>query len=654
MRKIISIQFSILFIVYIISMLGCSANLHELSRECQYGNKRACRKLNAVAKRKYKKGQIYAHEAVDYLTDQAVLAEIAKTNKGSWIRKEATEKINNQIVLSEIVRTDDDPSVRFVATKKITDSKTLAEIANSDDDINVRFVAAEKINDLAVITEIAKTRNYDYGDFHKDKNPVRKELQTRIEAITHLTDQDVLAEIIRTDSYFLIHLAVVENLTDQAVLAEIANGHIHYDDDVQIKAIEKLNIESVLVDIAKTEYSLIGRTSKVREAAIKKLSSEMRETISPWLDPDSTKNISDSTLLAEIIENAGNTDVRIAAVNNLTDQVLLSEIAKSEWDDDVRKAAVEKITDQILLAEIAEKDKSLDVRLTAAGRIDNQAVLAEIATKPFLSSEFLRAAIDKLTNQAVLAEIVMTNDDPGVRKSAIDRVTDQSTLVTIAKTCRYGDVRNIATKKLPNELCNAHSAWIYPDSTKKLTNVDQLDEILKTAGNPVVREAAIDALTDMGNSKAMISILGALSDTSVSVLLKAIKSLSTFKHNSVDEVLVSIFANEQLHYLIEKAESETYIKDMGYVEGPFSLTVPQKRYKISIGDDAGATEIWLSTFDILKERGKSALPPLVRAYDSTKSRIVKTRISELYYVIIKEHSIDISKLGDDFRLFKLR
>lgn len=89
------------------------------------------------------------------LTDQAVLAEIARKDRDEWVRRDAAEKLTDQAVLTEIVRDDGSEWVRCAAAEKLTDQGVLTEIALKDKDYDVRRAAAEKLTDQAVLEEIA-------------------------------------------------------------------------------------------------------------------------------------------------------------------------------------------------------------------------------------------------------------------------------------------------------------------------------------------------------------------------------------------------------------------------------------------------------------------------------------------------------------------
>jgi geranylgeranyl pyrophosphate synthase len=72
-----------------------------------------------------------AVKAVNKLTDQTILTDLARNNKSVFVRKAAVEKLTDQSILADIARNDKNPTVSRAAIEKITDQilakKLLAE-----------------------------------------------------------------------------------------------------------------------------------------------------------------------------------------------------------------------------------------------------------------------------------------------------------------------------------------------------------------------------------------------------------------------------------------------------------------------------------------------------------------------------------------------
>ena len=123
-------------------------------------------------------------EATERVTDQSVLADIAKNDEHDRVRKEATERVTNQSVLADIAKNDKARDVRQTAVERVTDRDVLADIAKNDKARDVRQTAVERVTDRDVLADIAKN----------DK--ARDVRQTAVERVT---DRDVLADIAKND-----------------------------------------------------------------------------------------------------------------------------------------------------------------------------------------------------------------------------------------------------------------------------------------------------------------------------------------------------------------------------------------------------------------------------------------------------------------------
>lgn len=122
--------------------------------------------------------------ATEFLTDQAVLARIAKEDEDSSIREEATGKLTAQSPLEDIAVQDADADVRLAATKKLTDQALLAIIATRDRDGRVRRAAVDLLTIQNVLAQVAQTDEESF---------------VRSVAVRKLTDQTLLEKIIQQE-----------------------------------------------------------------------------------------------------------------------------------------------------------------------------------------------------------------------------------------------------------------------------------------------------------------------------------------------------------------------------------------------------------------------------------------------------------------------
>lgn len=168
--------------------------------------------------------------ALDKLTDQNlahdIFTDIIRKSKkvgDVGIRMGAVRILTNQNMLAELAKNDIIYSVRAAAVEKLTDQEALTQIAKYDVMLNVRLAAAKRLTDRGLAEEIvnkielSKRKNIEpasgigtatekqplsYDEFVnsvksfmniRDYDKVQKAIQT-------LTNQDVLAEIIKSSA----------------------------------------------------------------------------------------------------------------------------------------------------------------------------------------------------------------------------------------------------------------------------------------------------------------------------------------------------------------------------------------------------------------------------------------------------------------------
>ena len=97
-------------------------------------------------------------EAVDKLTDQAVLADLAKNDAEYYVRWGAVKKITDQAVLTDVAENDKNCYVLLAVAEKLTDQtlaqKVYAYLAKNSADDDVRLKAAGKLTDQTLAQEI--------------------------------------------------------------------------------------------------------------------------------------------------------------------------------------------------------------------------------------------------------------------------------------------------------------------------------------------------------------------------------------------------------------------------------------------------------------------------------------------------------------------
>jgi tetratricopeptide (TPR) repeat protein len=96
--------------------------------------------------------------AIEGLTDQTFLAQIAKTDPSTWVRRKAVSQLTDQTALADIAKSDaEDGQLRVDAIARLADQALLAEIAKTATDWSIRTTAVRHLTDQAVLAQIAKT-----------------------------------------------------------------------------------------------------------------------------------------------------------------------------------------------------------------------------------------------------------------------------------------------------------------------------------------------------------------------------------------------------------------------------------------------------------------------------------------------------------------
>jgi hypothetical protein len=249
--------------------------VERLARECQGGMSEACTRLAELAKER--EAWDWKFRAIELLTDQMVLADIAKMDVITVARANATAKLTDAAILAEIARTDKAAEVRQAALDKVTDQVVLAEVAKADCNWSLRLAAVKKLANETILGAIAKT------DASGD---------VRNAALAKITQQSLLAEIAKNAAEAPARRAATERLSDQAALGQIAKQ----DGDVSVRraAIQRLTDQAALVEVAKMD-----RDRNVRRAAIQRIGDQSVLAQSARTDPSPTVRAAAMELLVD-------------------------------------------------------------------------------------------------------------------------------------------------------------------------------------------------------------------------------------------------------------------------------------------------------------------------------------------------------------------
>ena len=173
--------------------------------------------------------------------DESKIA-IEAINSLDWeVAQPAAEKLTDQTLLAEVAKNAKTSGARQKAVVKLTDQAILADIAkNRREQQFIRDDAVRMITDQAILADIAKMATF--------TTDVASHLADRIVytgAAGRLTDQYLLADIAKNQAIFWkIRIVAIEKLADQATLADIAKN----DTATNQETIERVGLDYEIVE----------------------------------------------------------------------------------------------------------------------------------------------------------------------------------------------------------------------------------------------------------------------------------------------------------------------------------------------------------------------------------------------------------------------
>ncbi|MDR1189325.1 MAG: hypothetical protein LBK95_18055, partial [Bifidobacteriaceae bacterium] len=175
-------------------------------------------------------------KATDSPEDQIILAELATSDANIHVRWAAAAGIADldilAQVLADIARNHDvyNHHICLALIKRVSDQRVLAQIAKSHKSDSLTDAAVEKVTDLGILNDLAKNADFWSVRRHAVGKVLRQELladiaqndqeaPVRQEAVKRLTIQTALEGIARNDENARVRWKAVERLTVQAALA---------------------------------------------------------------------------------------------------------------------------------------------------------------------------------------------------------------------------------------------------------------------------------------------------------------------------------------------------------------------------------------------------------------------------------------------------
>jgi len=341
------------------------------------------------------------------LTDQAALATVAVSDKADpagYVRRMALKRLTDQALIASVARDSSYQLLRIDAVEKLSDQSLLEQIAqNVSIVLEVRLRAVMKLSDQTLVARFATDE--DSG--------------VRLAAVEPLADQALLAKLARTDSSSSVRLKAAAKLTDQAELAIIAVSDEY--PSVRKAAVGRLNDKSILVKIAqsdpdeKTAFAAAERigadASLLKILAINASHAGIRYF--------AVTRTEDQSLLAEVVRKDPSRWNRESLTAMVKDQSVLAEIGRKDRDWEVRLIAVRKIEDQATLALIAKTDSHATVAELALNRIGHPGPgLLEDIVRNGATFGARMAALDGIADRSMLELFAARGADPWIRALA--------------------------------------------------------------------------------------------------------------------------------------------------------------------------------------------------------------------------------------------
>ena len=155
----------------------------------------------------------------------------------------------------------------------------------------------------------------------------------------------------------------------------------HPDEQVRLRALQKLSDPSKIVQVA-------------------------CQDVSPTVRLEAVRKLTDPNHLAEVVKNGEGLEARVQAVGRIQDQKLLAQILLERKNNDIMQAAFENLTDPEVLKVIAEDSRY------------------NIATR--------RIAIENFADQSFLVDVAKNVTTPGVKEAALKRLSEEGAAAPVA------------------------------------------------------------------------------------------------------------------------------------------------------------------------------------------------------------------------------
>ncbi len=455
---------------------------------------------------------------VERLEDGAVLSRVARNRRlDDGVRRAAIARLSDQTLLAAIARDDDDDDVRGAALARLTDRSLMVEILRSTAGCGPVYVPASGASWVAgrevplapQVAVVSATRLLP-GDVLLEMAAPGSPPAVRQEAVSALEDVRVLQRIALTDADHHLRFAALRrlfrgpadetarasatvseamrgagprfrrallDLADEDLLSRIARDP-EEPEEIRIRALLSVRDRSLVAELASTPGPVPLRIAAVWWLARRGGEDELARLL-PGLQPPA---------------------VRAAAERALGQAQVLPELA--DLDEEARREKVGTIRDAALLARIARQDPSLGVRLAARERLAYGDLRDAIALEHLAerwASTHSTGGIEDIRDPRTLARLASTHPLSAVREAALARADPgllrETLLHEVDDSTLRVAVRRTTDTELLADLAPSFPAWARGAAMKRLPQA-ALVEIAGSAPSLVTRLAAVEALED--------------------------------------------------------------------------------------------------------------------------------------------------------------
>lgn len=304
------------------------------------------------------------------------------------------------------------------------------------------------------------------------KNP---DWRARVQAVSQVTDREVLLDLALRDDVVEVRLATVRAMPDDALRLRVAK-------------------EGRCLRTRREAIASMRDAAQVRACAFdRSLPAELRSdaaakgalTLEDWLrlagpgeseamrafamqampEGADARPLWDATLPAAL---------KLALLPRLADRALLRSIFEKDPSREVRLAAVSRITDEAQLEALFSREEDVELRQALAARIQSEPLLfamMEDEREPRVRC----ALVNQLSSEDAIARVALRDPDPQVRIAAVQRATSPETLLAAAVRDSDRRVRLAALQQARDDALRA--------------------EIARRSGDEQIRLAAVQAIT---------------------------------------------------------------------------------------------------------------------------------------------------------------